>query len=90
MGHRAHGGIETAEKKSVLALPLRPRAFMKTLVKVFAPLVVAAVVAACSSTTYYPGVASPQARCLERGSTCYYGTDCCSLTCTNNLCVSTR
>lgn len=58
---------------------------MKTVVRAVAPIAIAVFVAACG-TTYY-GVTNPQPRCYGVGSTCYYGTDCCSLTCTNNMCI---
>ncbi|HXX65634.1 MAG TPA: hypothetical protein VEK07_00535 [Polyangiaceae bacterium] len=68
---------------------------MKTLrraSRVLVPLFVAIAAAACSTTYSYhypppPGVTNVQPRCLAHGSTCYYATDCCSLTCTNNVCV---
>lgn len=65
---------------------LRQRIHMrKTIMGTMVALAITAVAAACSSS--YPGVTSPQPTCLERGQTCYYGTQCCSMKCLNNICV---
>jgi len=65
---------------------LRLTVVMKTLIKVAIPLAISVVAAAACSSSY-PGVTNVQPACLAWGQTCYYGSECCSLKCLNNVCL---